>query len=161
MAGKITRARNGLQVQQDNEEGWTDEKRERFLAHLAATCNVVASCREVGMSEPGLYKLKIRDAGFRADFEAAVAEGYSRLELLMIERAMHGTRKPVLYAGKVVTEITEYSDRVAMSLLNAHRETAQRARERSRRCEEEDPEAIGARLAALLSGMNRRMGGEG
>ena len=161
MTRRLTRARSGPQIQEERAQGWTDEKRERFLEHLAATCNVVASCREVGMSEPGLYKLKMRDAEFRAAFEAAVAEGYSRLELMMLERAMHGTRKPVLHGGKVVAEITEYSDRVALALLAAHRETALRGRAVQRQPEAEDPEAIRARLSALFSDMNRRMGGEG
>lgn len=160
MAKRVTRGRRGAQVQEERVEGWTPDKREAFLAHLAATCNIAASCREVGMSEQGLYKLKMRDANFRADFEAAVAEGYSRLELLMMERAMNGTRKPVLHGGKIVTEIVEYSDRVAMSMLAAHRDTAMRGREViSRR--DEDPEKALEAFMALLSDMNKRMGGEG
>ena len=116
-------------LQQEHPGGWTEPKREAFLDHLAQSCNIAASCRAVGMSEAGLYKLKARDAEFRAGMERAVAESYAKLELMMLERFMYGTTKTIREKGRIVREITEYSDRVAMGLLQAHRETAARVRE--------------------------------
>ena len=78
---------------------WTAAKKARFIAELAGTCNVLASLRVVGMESGSLYKLRKRDAKFRAEWAEALREGYAKLEMMLLERAMNGTVRTVSRAG--------------------------------------------------------------
>lgn len=109
---------------------WTPGKRARFIEALAATCNVQAACRAVGMSDSGVYALRRRDAGFRRQWRAAIAEGYARLELEMLERALiaEETMRGALGLAEDEKEklslLGRYPQRVAELLYKAHRQTA-------------------------------------
>ena len=61
-----------LQVRKAAKGGWTPAKRAAFLEHLAATCNIAASARAVGMAPRGAHALKKRDAVFAADWAGAI-----------------------------------------------------------------------------------------
>lgn len=134
---------------------WSRRKQKAFLEHLSWSVNVSASARSVGMGEPGVYRLRARSPEFRAAWEVALREGYARLEIVMLERAIMGTVKPQYYAGKLSGEMTEYSDRLGMTLLAAHRATV-----RGEDVERADPTAVRERIAAKLDEMCRRLGGE-
>lgn len=136
-------------------EQWTTDKRNRFLAELAIRANVRAAAGAVGMSEASVYQLRSRSAAFRDGWEAALQETYARLEVELLDRATNGTEKPVFYAGKQIGSVIEYPDRLALSLMDQRR--AQRGAGKSGK----DPDAGRARLAAKLSQMNVRMGGDG
>lgn len=104
-----------------NDRHWTEEKRTRFLDHLAETCNVTASLRAVGMTRrAGIYRLRRRDAHFSAAWDAALAQGYARLEAEMLDRALNGKRVLTERDG-VVVETIEFSDTLALNLLAQHR----------------------------------------
>lgn len=66
---------------------FTPAKRKRFLAALAATCNVALAARHAGVDKTTPYYHRIRDATFRAQWQAAIEEGYDRLEELVL---LHG-----------------------------------------------------------------------
>lgn len=68
---------------------------ETFLITLGDTCNVALSARKAGFSQSWAYRLRKRDASFRAGWAEAVREGYAKLELVLLERAMKGTPKPI------------------------------------------------------------------
>jgi len=74
----------------------SDEQVETFLATLAETCNLVRSARAAGFSANWAYRKRRRDAGFRAGWAMAVREGYAKLELVLLERAIKGTPKPIV-----------------------------------------------------------------
>lgn len=119
------------QIRAVRRDGWSEERRAIFLETLAATCNVTASIRAAGMkSSSSLWKLRKRDFGFARAWDEAIALAYERLELVMLERAINGTEKPVVRGGREVATMKEYSDGVGIRLLQAHRDTAMRARER-------------------------------
>lgn len=103
---------------------WTAEKKRRFLEELASTCNVAASLRAVKMGSGSLYTLQKRDAGFRAEWSAALREGYAKLEVMLLDRALNGTVKTVTRADGSVDKTHEYPNAIALSLLKMHRETA-------------------------------------
>lgn len=134
---------------------WTKARRETFFSALAETANVRAAASQAGMSYQSAYKLRKRDGGFDASWQSALAEGYERLELMLLERAMHGAEQDVWYQGKNVGKMRNYSDSLALSLLRAHRDTVKRAPP------EQDEAALRAMLSARFSEMNRRMGGDG
>ena len=52
-------------------------------------------------------------------------EGYAKLELVLLERAMKGTVKLVRTAGGSDREMREYSTPLAVALLRRHADTAE------------------------------------
>ena len=105
----------------------SDDQVETFLATLAETCNVVRSARAAGFSANWAYRKRRRDAGFRAGWAMAVREGYAKLELVLLERAMKGTPKPVIRRDGSERIIREYSTALAVALLRRHADTADEA----------------------------------
>lgn len=139
-------------------ESWTTEKKQDFLANLAATANVRASIRATGMSESAVYRLRQRSPDFRAQWGVALREGYARLELMLLERAMNGTKKPVFHAGQQIGQIIEYSDRLALTLLSVHRDTVMG--EAPAREKPSHPEEVRKRILEKLAEMNGRLTGD-
>ncbi|RED16053.1 hypothetical protein [Parasphingopyxis lamellibrachiae] len=118
------------QIRAVRHDGWTEERREIFLETLAETCNVTAAFTAAGMTSSSAWALRKRDAGFAQAWDEAIAIAYEQLELVMLERAINGTEKPIVRGGKEVATMKQYSDGVGIRLLQAHRETAMRVRER-------------------------------
>ncbi len=98
-------------------------RKQVFLDKLAETCNVRAAAAAAGIWPQTAYKHRDRYATFRNDWMAALASGYERLEMAMLERTIHGVRQDVWHAGKVVGDKVVYSDAAAMRLLALHRDT--------------------------------------
>lgn len=99
-------------------------RREAFLEHLAATCNVMASAEATGVSVSAAYANRMNDADFREAWSAALEQGYARLEAALIERAARGDTKPNVRGGKTVTgrDAPEEVDwDKAMELLKHHK----------------------------------------
>lgn len=87
-AGAGGKAGGRLQVRKAARGGWTPAKRAAFLEHLAATCNIAASARAVGMAPRGAHALKARDAVFAADWAAAIEAAYATLEARLLAYAL-------------------------------------------------------------------------
>jgi len=129
---------------------WTRKMSDQFCETLADTCNVTLAAASIGRSITNVYKWKAKDASFRAAWDAALAMGYSRLELMLLERALHGVEKVVVARDGTASVMREYSDRVALTLLRMHRETAAMAEESvDGREHEEACERIIAKLGRL------------
>ncbi len=69
-------------------KGWTPSRREQFLDHVAATCNVRAATEAVGLSQASVYALRRRDAAFAAQWRMALLAGYDRLEEMLVSKAI-------------------------------------------------------------------------
>ncbi len=129
---------------------WTQKMSEQFVETLADTCNVTLAAASIGRSIANVYKWKGKDASFRAAWDRALAVGYSRLELMLLERALHGVEKVVVARDGTSSVMREYPDRVALTLLRMHRETAALAEESvDGREHEEACDRIIARLERL------------
>ncbi|WP_420142892.1 hypothetical protein [Sphingomonas sp.] len=100
---------------------WSARRERIFLETLAQTAKVAAAVRASGLSDSNVYRHRQCDEGFRGRWAAALAEGFERLEAMMLDRALNGVRKSVWYGGKRVGTMTEYSDRTALALLAQHR----------------------------------------
>lgn len=72
---------------------WSDAAEERFLAKLAETCNITAAAEAAGFSTTTLYKRKRQWPGFAAEWQAAIDQGYTRLEAYMVELATDSLRQ--------------------------------------------------------------------
>jgi hypothetical protein len=141
-------------IRRQRHDGWTAERRDIFIATLAATCNVAASARAAGMPAESVYRVRMRDAGFRARWAAALREGYARLELMLLDRAMNGTVKTVTRADGSVQTIHEYPNGMAFQLFKLHRESALAAEAGH---EPEEMEELRAKLARRLERLQRRI----
>lgn len=112
----------------------TKARRELFLKELALHGNVseasrVASPHCVGKNAPigGFQALRRRDPEFRKQWDAAIEQADSRLEVEAVRRAVTGTARYVIGKGNVVRhpktgeplEYVEYSDRLLEILLKA------------------------------------------
>jgi hypothetical protein len=116
--------RGAPQKRSGRRSDFTRAMSDRFCETLADTCNVTLAAASIGRSITNVYKWKAKDATFRAAWDAALAMGYSRLELMLLERALHGVEKTVVARDGTATVMREYSDRVALTLLRMHRDTA-------------------------------------
>lgn len=131
---------------------WTKAKERRFLQALGESCNVKLASKRAKVSPSTVYVRRAKDARFRDAWDQAVAIGYAQLELMMLERALHGIEKVIVPPrgnGEPLV-MREYSDRVGLALLRMHRETARIAGEESEAAEvEEAVERIIARLERM------------
>lgn len=79
--------KDGPQVRRDRGRRWSDKAEQRFLDALGASCNVSLSAAECGFSKEALYRRRRDDPAFAARWQAALEQGYVRLEGALIERA--------------------------------------------------------------------------
>ena len=106
-----------VQVARARLRQWTPRTEARFLAALAACCNVRAACRVVGMTPPAAYHHYNRWPDFEKRWNDALEEGYLRLEMALIESAGRAFR-PVDYPPDVPIEPMSVDQ--AMILLHQH-----------------------------------------
>lgn len=135
----------------------SDEQIETFVVTLTETCNVVRSAKAAGFSANWAYRKRKRDAGFRNAWGQAVREGYAKLELVLLERAIKGTPKPVFRKDGSERIIREYSTALAVALLRRHAETADSA---AFEPAQEELEEMRARILERLDKVRIRDGGE-
>lgn len=112
------------QMRQATGKSWSQAKEKAFLSVLAETCNVTRACEAAGVGVTSAYRRKKENAAFRAAWLAAVSMAYQQLELVLLERAFVGTEKTVAVRGGEPQVMREYSDRLALSLIKMHRDTA-------------------------------------
>ena len=132
---------------------WTRAMADRFAEELAETCNVTLAAQAIGRSIGNVYKRRSKDASFRAAWDQALAIGYSRLELMLLERALHGVEKVIKESDGTSTVMREYPDRVALTLLRMHRDNAGQAGEN---VEDEEYRDACERIIAKLERLRER-----
>ena len=120
---------NGVQKRTGRTSDWTQAMADRFVEVLADSCNVSLAARAIGRSVSNVYKQRSRDAAFRHAWDQALAIGYSKLEMMLLERALHGVEKVVTKRDGSTTVMRQYNDRTALALLRMHRENAAIANE--------------------------------
>jgi hypothetical protein len=155
---ELTRAAFGRpQLQKPKAKAFTKDKEDRFLAALAATCNVARSARRARVSKAAVYDRRQKSAAFRARWAAAVSEAYASLELAMLERMMNGTVKTVRRADGSVDETRDYPNAIALQLLRLHRDTAAEA---DREHDPEEIDEVRQRLAERIERLRQRIEAE-
>ena len=100
----------------------TPELQRRFVATLAATGIVKVAAKRVGKSLEALYKLRARPGaeGFAGAWDAALERGAARLEDMAMERALLGTRTPIVSGGEILGH-WDKPDNALLRFLLAHR----------------------------------------
>jgi len=106
-----------VQIARARLKEWSPRVENRFLATLAATCNVKAACAEVGLTAASAYNRRRRWPGFQRRWDAAVREGYDRLELGLIDSACNFLSGEGLPDAEAMTGMTVDH---AIHLLHMH-----------------------------------------
>ena len=98
----VLRGRRGgrVQVMRAPVREWSPRTEAAFLRTLGSTCNVKASCAEVGKSAASAYNRRNRWPRFAAQWEEALEAGFDTLEFALIANAtaMLEGDPPVEYA---------------------------------------------------------------
>jgi hypothetical protein len=83
----VVRGTNGRRVQiaRARLRQWSPRVEARFLARLAATCNVKAACAAVGLTQASAYNHYRRWPGFARLWDEALETGAVRLEMALVE----------------------------------------------------------------------------
>lgn len=160
----IRPAKNGKSQVIRTHARWSDAAEERFLSVLAETCNITAAAEAAGFSTTTLYKRRARWPGFAAEWDAAVAQGYARLEARLVELATDSLRAPddgdgdgdgdaaaAAPAGPAMT-VSE-----AMNLLRLHRASVRGGAQQDYgwRRGAPDPEAMRASILRKIEAIER------
>ena len=113
-----------VRMRKSSPRTWTSDKEKQFLTALAETCNVKLAAQEAGVSPQHAYVRRKSHAAFRAAWIEAIAVAYSRLELVLLDRALNGTPKLITHKDGREERMIHYSNQVALTLFKMHRETA-------------------------------------
>ena len=155
-----------VQVRAERKDGFTAEKRQAFLDHLAGCSNVTQAAAAVGTTPTTINYHRRRDPAFAQACAEALEAGYVALEAMLIERAAHGAG----YAPGPKAESAPGAESVDIGLaqfllgLRARemgKRTGDGGRRPQRATEKELNEAILARLALLDAGRGGRSGKRG
>ncbi|MEM8918572.1 MAG: hypothetical protein AAGE37_06880 [Pseudomonadota bacterium] len=100
-------------------DGWTPARTRTFLATLRQTGCVTDAARTIGMSTASGYRLRKRDAVFRAAWDAALADARRGLIAVAHERAVVGRETVIIRKGVEVERRIQPSDAM-LALLIKH-----------------------------------------
>lgn len=135
--------------------GWW---REAFLESLRHTPIISRATRRLGIDRMTPYMAMRTDPAFKAEVEAAKAEGIDRVEAAAFKRAVSGTTKGVWHQGQRVGEEKVYSDALLLAILKGYRREVYTERTEVTGANGEplmagivDDTAKAARLAALVA----------
>lgn len=150
--------RSRPQVKAGRPTDWTQAKADKFIEVLADSCNVSLAARAIRRSVSNVYKQRQSNATFRAAWDQALAIGYARLEMMMLERALHGVEKTVKLTSGESRIMREYNDRVALALLRHHRDSVGATESR---LDDDDYQEACQRIIDKLARLRERDLGEG
>ncbi len=98
--------------------------RTRFLDHLAESSNVTRSAEHAGIEISRVYRLRRAQPDFAQQWQVALSEGYSHLEMEVLRRLREGDFK--------TGDGEKFDFANAIRLLAAHRDTAASSQSKAR-----------------------------
>jgi hypothetical protein len=101
-------------------DGWSEQRQRVFIAALALCGTVSAAARAVGSTARSAYRLLDAPGAdsFAAAWDAAIDQGYARMQAEALERALKGAFVPVYRRGKLAQVEHRRCDKLAIALLN-------------------------------------------
>lgn len=90
MAADVIGANRGrpAQVRKKRSDAWTKRRKAQFLTELALSCNVQRACKKLGVWAASAYHHRQDNPDFAEAWQAALQEGYVRLEEALLRRAL-------------------------------------------------------------------------
>lgn len=104
-----------------NRRKWTQKKRAEFLGVLASGSTVMGACDLLCISPSLVYAERERDPEFRAAWDVAIEASTQRMEQEAFRRAVRGTERMVVSAGRVLGTEMQHSDTLLIFMLKARR----------------------------------------
>lgn len=95
--------------------------RQAFLDAFDELGMVTAACEAIGISRQTAYQERQRNEDFAVAWADVEERSTERMEREAYRRAVEGVTKPLVSAGKHVTDVTEYSDGLLQFMLRARR----------------------------------------
>ncbi|WP_310474013.1 hypothetical protein [Sandarakinorhabdus sp.] len=91
-------------ARQPQHNGWTPERQQRFLDHLADVGSVAAAARAVGMTRQSAYWVRRQPwaAAFASSWDAALAGAGGWIEQLVMDRIVDGEEEVIEREGCIV-----------------------------------------------------------
>jgi len=140
------------------------EKKRKFLAALADTCNVTKSAGLIGTSRETVYEWRKKDQEFAAAWEEARALGAEALEDEAIRRAFEGFDEPLSHKGYLTGDVVKRtSDTLLIFLLKGAKPEKYKDRVANEHsgavgvvAADIDDEAAADKLAAILANVAER-----
>jgi len=99
------------------QNSWTDEIEADFLDTLASTCNVRLSAEVAGIGSNAVYRRRREHPEFERRWNAALAQGYARLEIELVRAAAESV-EGVEFQERMIGPV---SAETAIKLLGLHR----------------------------------------
>ena len=96
-------------------DGWTPDRKVRFLDHLAASGKVHVSAARVGMSREAAYRLRRRDPLVARAWDAALMQAREGHAEVLADRALEGVEEDVWYRGEVVGTRRKFDNRLLLA----------------------------------------------
>ncbi|KQR81205.1 hypothetical protein [Sphingomonas sp. Leaf343] len=93
-------------------DGWSVDRQNMFLTHLARFGGASAAARAVRMSTKSAYRLRDRSPAFAEAWAAAQDEGVMRSFDQAMDRAMNGHLVPVYREGHIIGVRRRYDNRL-------------------------------------------------
>jgi hypothetical protein len=87
-------------------------RQQRFLELVAAAYSVTHAAAAIGVHRRTMYRIRDRDEEFAAAWDDAWEAGADVVSDEIRRRAIEGWVEPVVSAGKVVTEVRRFSDKL-------------------------------------------------
>ncbi len=109
-----------LQVRRLGRRRFTAAKQAKFMAVLAETANVTMAMEAAGVTRAAVYRLRKESDAFATAWKEALAEGIEQLEMMVLERALNGTEKPI-GRGEGARTTRVFDERMILHLLKAHK----------------------------------------
>jgi hypothetical protein len=145
-----------VQIARARVRQWSPRVEARFLAALAATCNVKAACAEVGLTAASAYNHRNRWPAFAERWDAAVEEGYVRLEVGLIHAAGNLFSGEAPAPGEEEVPIRAITADHAIHLLHMHKHQVHGLGKRpGLRAREPDIEDIRADILRKVAALER------
>ena len=106
--------------QRRRRDGWNEHRQKAFIAALAVCGMVGQAARAVGSTARSAYRLLDAPGAdsFAAAWDAAIDQGYARVQADALERALKGSFVPIYRRGKLDRVEYRRNDRLAVALLN-------------------------------------------
>ena len=148
-APRVVRLANGsLQLRASSARRIDADARQAFLAALSATANVRLSARAAGFAHSSFYRLRDHDPAFAREMRMALAMGYERIEMALIENFEPESCRDDAWRSNDPPAIPPMNATQALQLLYLHQKEARLwgARTDRRRPRGESREHRSARL---------------
>lgn len=106
--------------QRRRRDGWNEHRQKAFIAALAVCGTVGKAARAVGSTARSAYRLLDAPGAdsFARAWDAAIDQGYARVQAEALERALKGAFVPIYRRGKLDRVEHRRCDKLAIALLN-------------------------------------------